>query len=428
VLVDKTTNRLTGSGFTYDAAGNLTATPGNALVLSYDGANRVVQATSSMYGTQNYGYGPDNRRVWDGAVYLYGAEGEELGRYTTSTSGSRLILNRAEETVYFLGRRVRPAKFADRLGTEGRVYPYGENGGRYATYRQDGTTGLHYALNRYYHSGFGRFTSADPYVSPAALANPQGWNRYAYVEGDPVNKLDPAGLMTTTAEEWARCAVAFHDGPWLWVCGGIGTNGGPGSAGYVPRQPTAESDRGGGSELVRSFIRVTNPSKTGPNQDRIRAVMTWMRQNIDPTCEGWLSGLGDAIAGLLGDATNLDTVAIGHGAFDTRTVSAFTGNNPSQTDLPAGYAIAVNDVGAFFVGSYVQNGASYTLSANGYGGGTSQAQVAILLHELAHFLVSAGLGAVGFQPDFDDSAAGAANDRLVRQNCQRTLDAARNIP
>ena len=60
-----------------------------------------------------------------------------------------------------------------------------------------------------------------------------------------MNKLDPAGLMTTTAEEWARCAVAFHDGPWLWVCGGIGTNGGPGSAGYVPRQPTAESDRGG---------------------------------------------------------------------------------------------------------------------------------------------------------------------------------------
>jgi len=126
---------------------------------------------------------------------------------------------------------------------------------------------------------------------------------------------------------------------------------------------------------------------------------------------------------LLGDPANLDTVAIGHGEFDTRTVSAFTGNHPNQTDLPPGYAIMVNTMGAFIVGSYTKDNKSYTLSANGFAGGTSQAQVAILLHELAHFL-----GAAGFQSDFNNPAAATSNDRLIRQNCRRTLNAAQKIP
>ena len=36
---------------------------------------------------------------------------------------------------------------------------------------------------------------ADPYLAPEALKSPQGWNRYAYVAGDPVNYYDPAGLF-----------------------------------------------------------------------------------------------------------------------------------------------------------------------------------------------------------------------------------------
>jgi hypothetical protein len=156
--------------------------------------------------------------------------------------------------------------------------------------------------------------------------------------------------------------------------------------------------------------------------------MSWINQNIDDECAKWLSGVRNAITGLLGDPSNPDTVTIGHGDFDTRAVSAFAGNNPNETDLPPGYGMTINNLGAFFVGSYTQSGTTYQLSANGYGGGTSQAQVAILLHELAHFLSSAGLGAAGFQPDFNNPGAGTANDRLVRQSCQRTLNAATNIP
>jgi hypothetical protein len=49
-------------------------------------------------------------------------------------------------------------------------------------------------MNRWYSSQFGRFTTPDPYQASAAPANPQSWNRYAYVENDPVNRHDPLGL------------------------------------------------------------------------------------------------------------------------------------------------------------------------------------------------------------------------------------------
>jgi hypothetical protein len=42
--------------------------------------------------------------------------------------------------------------------------------------------------------------SADPFVSATAVRNPtRGWNRYAYVEGDPGNYWDPSGLCAAMA-------------------------------------------------------------------------------------------------------------------------------------------------------------------------------------------------------------------------------------
>ena len=59
----------------------------------------------------------------------------------------------------------------------------------------------------------------------------------------------------------------------------------------------------------------------------------------------------------------------------------------------------------------------------GYTGGTTRAQVFILLHELAHFT-----NAPGFQSDLGDPVATASNDSLVNKNCGRTINAAKNIP
>jgi len=48
---------------------------------------------------------------------------------------------------------------------------------------------------RYYGSSMGRFFKPDN-LSDGAAANPQGWNLYSYVKGNPVNHNDPTGHQT----------------------------------------------------------------------------------------------------------------------------------------------------------------------------------------------------------------------------------------
>jgi RHS repeat-associated protein len=66
----------------------------------------------------------------------------------------------------------------------------------FGTYQRDVRYGgtFDYAMNRYYAPQWGRFTTPDPYQASAQFANPQSWNRYSYVENDPVNYTDSSGL------------------------------------------------------------------------------------------------------------------------------------------------------------------------------------------------------------------------------------------
>jgi RHS repeat-associated protein len=90
----------------------------------------------------------------------------------------------------------------DQLGSVGNYFPWGEDKGgtspqdtwNFATYWRDSWSGLDYARNRYYSNAYGRFMTPDPSRRSAKRRNPQSWNRYAYVLGDPVNHNDPTGL------------------------------------------------------------------------------------------------------------------------------------------------------------------------------------------------------------------------------------------
>ena len=60
----------------------------------------------------------------------------------------------------------------------------------------DAETGLHYNWNRYYNPAIGRYISADP------IGLEGGLNLYAYVGNDPINVIDPEGLMKRDLTPW----------------------------------------------------------------------------------------------------------------------------------------------------------------------------------------------------------------------------------
>jgi RHS repeat-associated protein len=290
--------------------------------------------------------------------------------------------------------------------------PFSSGGSdQFTGHKHDSETGLKYFGARYYHEAAARWTSPDAVLYHRY--DPQSVNKYAYVRNDPVNKVDLDG------RSW-DCSGPYEDTSCRWEDDRI-MLGAP----WLPQQLSPEDpvpgDAGGGGGdpdpgVGSGFIRVKNPSKSGANQDRIRAVLSWIKANADKDCTDWLIGLGDAIDSILGDPADERTVLIGHGEFDDSSIGAFTGNDRSQTDIPDGFAMTVNDTGLFFK-------SISGLTAGGYSGGSSQAQVFILLHELGHWL-----NAAGYQSDFGVPDAGRANDNLVKNNCGKTINGAEKIP
>ena len=237
VSVDPATNRITTGGYSYDANGNLTGMP--MLAMSYSVDNRMASSTWGSDPAWQYGYDPWGRRVWrqlagsnTDCIAFYGVDGNLLGTFLFNGGtyypqydfgsgyvyfGKRLIQERAFVAA---GQSYQPAiTHPDRVGsvvyrenTALRYFPYGEepttteqNHAKFATYFRDSTTALDYAQQRYYARTIGRFTSPDPYRASAGPADPQSWNRYAYVQNDPVNYADPSGLDRCSVDLGMPC-------------------------------------------------------------------------------------------------------------------------------------------------------------------------------------------------------------------------------
>ncbi|MFV0388568.1 MAG: RHS repeat-associated core domain-containing protein [Pyrinomonadaceae bacterium] len=72
--------------------------------------------------------------------------------------------------------------------------------------------GLDYAVNRTYNSGQSRFTQVDPIgMASASIGDPQSLNMFAYVTNDPVNSVDPSGLIAGLETWTVEIPISFGD-------------------------------------------------------------------------------------------------------------------------------------------------------------------------------------------------------------------------
>jgi RHS repeat-associated protein len=136
---------------------------------------------------------------------------------TGSTSGSGGTI------IYQHRDTLSPRLFTDVNGNvncEQGAYPWGESWYQtcsnfiFTTYERDSESGNDYALARSYANGQGRFLAPDPLEG--VVGDPQSWNRYAYVENDPINLSDPSGqgfwedLGIVIGEIFADVIVAIY--------------------------------------------------------------------------------------------------------------------------------------------------------------------------------------------------------------------------
>ncbi|SFE97202.1 RHS repeat-associated core domain-containing protein [Paenibacillus algorifonticola] len=123
--------------------------------------------------------------VWSGRAYRAGRQQGRYQSYHYDLHGSTTLLTdengRVTDTYGLYGER------ESHEGTTRQPFCY--NG-------RDGVmtdpNGLYYMRARYYHTGIKRFLNRD--VLRGSIVEGQTFNRFGYVNGDPVSFIDPFGL------------------------------------------------------------------------------------------------------------------------------------------------------------------------------------------------------------------------------------------
>ncbi len=213
-------NQITTSGYTYDAAGNLTKDPSNLTAHTYqwDAEGRVSAVDPGASPTWSFTYNALGHRVqWaygsSGGTYqhYFDPEGGWLGvwgSYDIVRFGDRYLLayfgnNTVFNHVNNIGSTRMLTNPAGAAAEDMLFYPWGDlwqswGGGGYNFAElpiRDLTTNTDLTMARVSGPNFGRWFSPDPAGKEAArLDDPQTWNMYAYVRNSPTTLTDPSGL------------------------------------------------------------------------------------------------------------------------------------------------------------------------------------------------------------------------------------------
>jgi len=216
-----TVNPVTGAGMSYDLAGNLTNDGSQSFSFDATGQQTYASATGL---TQNYdGDRLRVKKVESGATtyYLRSAVlgGQVIAELNSSGGWIRGYVYLGGQMVALQGGtggqvswvHQDPVTKSQRItNSSGAVVstvdldPWGGETGRssnqafqphrYTTYERDANGGDD-AMMRRYQVNWSRFAQPDPYDGAYNMTDPQSFNRYAYLQNDPVNFVDPSGLM-----------------------------------------------------------------------------------------------------------------------------------------------------------------------------------------------------------------------------------------
>ena len=121
--------------------------------------------------------------------------------YVSDVWSTRLVL---DSSGAVLGRQAHLA-FGEEFAESGTQEKH-----HFTSYEAESETATNYAVNRQYSQSVGRFGSADPYQANSYLVNPQSWNRYSYVENDPIHNVDPLGLVASYPGGMDSCCSTEH--------------------------------------------------------------------------------------------------------------------------------------------------------------------------------------------------------------------------
>lgn len=219
VDIDPATNRL-ASGTTYDPAGNVEVDQKfRGLRYKYDANGRMWRSANiNNTGEATSVYDALGQRVQTTAggntkTMVYDVFGRMVAEYDSQPQtggggtkypmsdlqGSARVITSNNGSV--VARRDYQA-FGGEIGasvglrTPGQQYDVNDSTRqKYAMTERDGT-GLDHTAWRKFDSTSGRWTSPDPYKGSMSIGDPQSFNRYSYVQNDPVNSIDPTGLCT----------------------------------------------------------------------------------------------------------------------------------------------------------------------------------------------------------------------------------------
>jgi RHS repeat-associated protein len=266
------------NGFTYDAAGNLTNDLGQNFAYDVTG-----QQTSASYGgyslSQEYdGNGLRVKKTENGTATYYLRStvlgGQVVAEINSSggwqrgyvyTGGSLLAVQQAGVNWVHEDPVTKSKRLTNDQGivvSTIELDPWGADTNRsgnaafqphkYTTYERDGN-GSDEAMFRRYNRWHSRFDQPDPYDGSYNMGDPQSFNRYAYVNNDPVNFTDPTGLqpdICTEFDEHGACVIYSGYTPaenslraWARYANsrsllpGGGTGGNPHGGGGGPQNP-----------------------------------------------------------------------------------------------------------------------------------------------------------------------------------------------